>query len=62
MYQLIREYSDQREAMLEIRSRCASHRRMIVIVKKNLGLERICLIAKKCNDQPLESLDYALHT
>ena len=41
MRQLLREYSEQRSAMIEIKSRCNSHRRMLVKVKDKLGSEAI---------------------
>lgn len=62
MRQLLREYSEQREAMLEIQSRCNSHQRMIAIVKEKLGPEGICRVAEKCSDAPLEPLDHGLRT
>jgi low-affinity ferrous iron transport protein len=62
MRQLLREYSEQREAMVEIQSRCNSHHRMITSVKKKLGAEGICRVAKKCRNEPLEPLDHGLRT
>ncbi|KAI2841035.1 hypothetical protein CBS63078_9454 [Aspergillus niger] len=57
MRQLLREYSEQREAIIEIQSRCNSHQRMIASVKKKLGAEGIRRVSEKCNVEPLEALD-----
>lgn len=62
MRQLLREYSEQREAMLKIQSRCNSHQRMMAIVKEKLGPEGIYRIAEKCEDEPLEPLDHGVRT
>jgi low-affinity ferrous iron transport protein len=62
MRQLLREYSEQREAMVEIQSRCNSHHRMIASVKKKLGAEGIRHVVEKCHDEPLNPLDHGLRT
>lgn len=62
MRQLLRKYSEQREAIVEIQSRCNSHQRMIASVKKKLGTEGIRRVSEKCNDEPLEPLDHGLRT
>lgn len=56
MRQLLREYSEQREAIVQIQSRCSSHQRMISSVRKRLGAEGIRRVSEKCNDEPLEPL------
>ena len=60
MRQLLREYSEQREAMVEIQSRCNSHQRMIASIKRKLGPEGIRCATEKCNDTALEPLDHEL--
>lgn len=62
MRQLLREFSEQCEAIVEIQSRCNSHQRMIVCVKKRLGAEGIRRVLEKCNDEPLEPLDHGRRT
>ncbi|GKZ38017.1 hypothetical protein AbraIFM66950_009909 [Aspergillus brasiliensis] len=62
MRQLLREYSEQREAIIEIQSRCNSHQRMIDRVKKKLGAEGVRRVSEKCNDEPLAPLDHGLRT
>ncbi|KAJ6110201.1 hypothetical protein N7486_002436 [Penicillium sp. IBT 16267x] len=60
MRQLLREYSEQRGAMVEIQSRCNSHQRMIDTIKEKLGPEGIRRVAEKCNGEALEPLDHGL--
>ncbi|KAJ6133923.1 hypothetical protein N7523_000245 [Penicillium sp. IBT 18751x] len=60
MRQLLREYSEQREAVVQIQSRCNSHQRMIASIKRKLGPEVIHRVAEKCKDQALEPLDHGL--
>ncbi|KAF3392846.1 Low-affinity iron/zinc ion transport protein fet4 [Penicillium rolfsii] len=62
MRQLLREYTEQREAMVEIMSRCNSHHRMLLKVKNKLGSEGIRQVAEKCQDEPLEPLDHGART
>ncbi|KAJ5815098.1 hypothetical protein N7474_006875 [Penicillium riverlandense] len=62
MRQLLREYSEQCKAMVEMQSRCNSHQRMIASIKENLGPEGIRRVAEKCNDEALEPLDHGLRT
>jgi low-affinity ferrous iron transport protein len=62
MRQLLREYTEQREAMVGIMSRCNSHHRMLLKVKNKLGPEGIKQIAETCQDEPLEPLDHGLRT
>jgi low-affinity ferrous iron transport protein len=62
MRQLLREYTEQREAMVKIQSRCNSHHRMLLKVKNKLGPEGIREVAEKCKDEPLEPLDHGLRT
>ncbi|KAJ6126322.1 hypothetical protein N7523_001128 [Penicillium sp. IBT 18751x] len=62
MRQLLREYSEQRSAMAEIKSRCNSHCRMLVKVKQKMSPEAIRRIAEKCDGEPLRPLDHGLRT
>ncbi|KAJ5767148.1 uncharacterized protein N7511_004764 [Penicillium nucicola] len=62
MRQLLREYSEQRSAMAEMKSRCSSHRRMLVKLKAKMDPDTIRRIAEKCQDEPLLSLDHGLRT
>ncbi|EFR04936.1 hypothetical protein MGYG_09181 [Nannizzia gypsea CBS 118893] len=62
MRQLLREYSEQREAIAKIQSWCNSHQRMIASVKNKLGAEGIRRVSEKCNNEPLEPLDHGLRT
>ncbi|KAJ5744975.1 hypothetical protein N7533_009845 [Penicillium manginii] len=57
MRQLLREYSEQQEAMVQIQSRCTSHRRMLETVKGKLGPKGIARAAELCKDEPLPPLD-----
>ncbi|KAJ5793393.1 uncharacterized protein N7503_009371 [Penicillium pulvis] len=61
MRQLLREYTEHREAMLEIQSRLDSHERMTATVKTKFGPEGIRIAAEECNNRSLESLSQALH-
>ncbi|KAJ5392009.1 Low affinity iron permease-domain-containing protein [Penicillium cosmopolitanum] len=61
MRQLLREYSEQQEAMVQIQSRCTSHRRMLEAIKEKLGPEGIARAAELCKDDPpLPPLDQGL--
>jgi low-affinity ferrous iron transport protein len=60
MRQLLREYTEQREAVVEIQSRCKSHQRMIASIKEKLGPEGIRCAVEQCNGKALEPLDHGL--
>lgn len=60
MRQLLREYSEQQEAMVQIQSRCTSHRRMLDIVKQKLGPDGIARAAELCKDESLPPLEQGL--
>ncbi|PYH80491.1 hypothetical protein BO82DRAFT_384363 [Aspergillus uvarum CBS 121591] len=60
MRQLLRQYSEQREAIVELQSRSHSHQRMLANVKRKLGQDGIRRVADKCNTEPLEPIDYSL--
>ncbi|PYI14505.1 Low affinity iron permease [Aspergillus violaceofuscus CBS 115571] len=62
MRQLLRQYSDQREALVELQSRSHSHQRMLADVRKKLGRGGVCQVAEKCNAERPESVDYSLNT
>lgn len=62
MRQLLREYTEQREAMVKIQSRCNSHHRMLLKVKNKLGSDGIRRVSEKCQAEPLQPLDHGLRT
>lgn len=62
MRQLLREYTEQREAMVKIQSRCNSHHRMLLKVKNKLGSEGTREVSEKCQREPLEPLDHGLRS
>lgn len=62
MRQLLREYTEQREAMVKIQSRCNSHYRMLLTVKNKLGSDGIRQVSEKCQAEPLQPLDHGLRT
>ncbi|KAJ5475059.1 hypothetical protein N7539_008125 [Penicillium diatomitis] len=62
MRQLLREFSEQREVMIQIQSRCNSHQRMIAKVKAKLGSERVRRVSEHCDHWPLDPLDHGLRT
>ncbi|KAJ5223226.1 hypothetical protein N7468_007768 [Penicillium chermesinum] len=55
MRQLLREYTEQREAMVKIQSRCHSHRRMLA--KRGFDKSQ-----RSVREEPLRPLDHGLHT
>lgn len=62
MRQLLREYSEQRSAMAEIKSRCNSHRRMLAKAKEKLGPEGVRRFVETYNSEPLRPLDHGFRT
>ncbi|PYI33237.1 Low affinity iron permease [Aspergillus indologenus CBS 114.80] len=60
MRQLLRQYSEQRGAIVELQSRSHSHQRMLANVKRKLGQDGIRRVAEKCNAEPLEPIEYSL--
>lgn len=62
MRQLLREYAEQSAAMVEIKSRCSSHQRMLATVKARLGPEHTRRIAALCSAEPLRPLDHGHRT
>ncbi|OJJ95249.1 hypothetical protein ASPACDRAFT_47993 [Aspergillus aculeatus ATCC 16872] len=62
MRQLLRQYSEQREAIVELRSRSHSHQRMLASIQRKLGQDGIRQLAEKCNAEPVEPIDYSLHS
>lgn len=62
MRQLLREYAQQSAAMVEIKSRCSSHHRMLAQVKAKLGHENTQRVAALCSAEPLRPLDHGHRT
>ncbi|RAH47575.1 Low affinity iron permease [Aspergillus brunneoviolaceus CBS 621.78] len=62
MRQLLRQYSEQRDAIVELRSRSHSHQRMLANIKRKLGQDGIHQVAEKCNVETFEPKDYSLHS
>ncbi|GIC88106.1 uncharacterized protein Aud_004497 [Aspergillus udagawae] len=58
MRQLLREFTEQRKAMVKLQSRCNSHYRMLLKVKNKLGAEGIHQVSEKCQNEPLQPLDH----
>lgn len=57
MRQLLREYTEQREAMVRIQSRCISHRRMLLEVQTKLSAAEIEHISNCCSQEVLQPLE-----
>ncbi|KAJ5487890.1 hypothetical protein N7530_002190 [Penicillium desertorum] len=62
MRQLLREYAEQSAAMVEVKSRCSSHHRMLARVKARLGPENTQRVAALCSAEPLRPLDHGHRT
>lgn len=62
MRQLLREYAEQSAAMVEIKSRCSSHHRMLAKVKARLGPENTRRVAVLCTAESLRPLDHGHRT
>lgn len=58
MRQLLREYSELTAAVVEIKSRCSSHHRMLSKVKARLGPEQTRRVAALCQNEPLQPLEH----
>ena len=62
MRQLLREYSEQQEAMAEMKSRRNSHERMLAKLKSKLGPEGVSHVSQISSNRPLDALDQGTRT
>ncbi|KAE8322144.1 Low affinity iron permease-domain-containing protein [Aspergillus sergii] len=62
MRQLLREYSEQQEAMAEMKSRRSSHERMLGKLKNKLGSEGVHRVSQISSNRPLDALDQGTRT